>query len=106
MKIGDILLPEGPVTAYDTILRARLYDTFRPIVRKLNGIGSGSLNDAADNAASSPPTTGSYRHGDFVRNNNPTELGVVAAKYVLIGWVYVNLGTPGTWLESRTLTGN
>ena len=106
MKIGDVLLPEGPVSAYDLILRARLYDVLRPMVRKLNGIGSGSFTDAADNAAAAIPTTGTYRQGDFVANNNPTELGAVAAKYVLMGWVCVASGTPGTWRESRTLTGN
>lgn len=106
MRLGEPILPQGPESAYDAQLNRRLMDFFRPLVSKVNGIASGVLFHAGDNAATAAPTTGTYAQGDFVRNSNPTELGVALAKYVLIGWVCVASGTPGTWRESRTLTGN
>lgn len=54
----------------------------------------------------SAPTTGTWAQGDKCRNNTPTELGVVTQKYLIIGWCCTVSGTPGTWLNMRTLTGN
>lgn len=57
-------------------------------------------------AATAPPTGGQWVQGDMVRNSAPVEAGVVLAKYVIVGWICVATGTPGTWLQMRTLTGN
>lgn len=57
-------------------------------------------------ALASAPTTGLWGLGDEVRNSNPQELGTAGSKYVLRGWICVAAGTPGTWKEQRTLTGN
>lgn len=57
-------------------------------------------------SATAAPTTGPHNQGDFVRNSNPVEAGSVASKYVITGWVCTVAGTPGTWLECRSLTGN
>ena len=57
-------------------------------------------------ALTAAPTTGSYALGDFVRNSSPSELGSASSKYVIIGWICIASGSPGTFLECRCLTGN
>lgn len=44
--------------------------------------------------------------GDIRFNRNPSELGSSGSKYTILGWRCVSSGSPGTWLEMRTLTGN
>ena len=106
MKLQDPILPLGPESGFDRALTQRLYDILRPLILKLNGIGSWSYVHFADNAATAAPTTGTYRQGDIVRNSNPTEAGTALTKYVVLGWICTVSGTPGTWLDMRTLTGN
>jgi len=75
--------------------------------QQLNRLSSGSIS-ASTTATTAPPPPKSvtmYAQGDFIRNSNPTVLGTAGSRYVLIGWVCVAGGTPGTWVESRTLTG-
>ncbi len=59
-----------------------------------------------NNASTAAPTGGEYAQGDFVRNSAPTELGTGGSKYVILGWVCVAAGTPGTWVQARAATGN
>ena len=106
MKLGDTILPINPESDYDKQLNRKLFDYFRPLNNKVNGIASGVFAHSADNAATAAPTTGTYAQGDIVRNSNPTELGAATAKYVVIAFVCVAGGTPGTWLQMRVLTGN
>jgi hypothetical protein len=61
---------------------------------------------AAYNSATAAPTGNTWAAGDIVRNSAPAEAGVALSKYVVIGWICSVSGTPGTWLEMRTLTGN
>lgn len=49
------------------------------------------------------PAAGTLVHGDFVRNDAPTELGIDGSKYVVTGWTYT---ASDTWVENRFLTGN
>lgn len=56
--------------------------------------------------ATTAPTTGTHNLGDIVWNSAPAELGLASSQYVIIGWICTVVGTPGTWLEMRTLTGN
>lgn len=72
---------------------------------KLNGLASGAYS-ARDNQQTAAPTTGTWRQGDFVENSNKTELGSASSKYVIQGWDCVAGGSPGTWVQRRTLTGN
>lgn len=58
------------------------------------------------NAQTAAPTTGTHAAGDQVRNSAPVEAGIALSKYVVTGWICTVGGTPGTWLEMRTLTGN
>jgi len=52
------------------------------------------------------PTLGTYGKGKVVLNDNKTELGTSPNKYVIEGWECIVSGTPGTWIEKRSLTGN
>ena len=61
---------------------------------------------AAYNSATAAPTGNTWAKGDIVRNSAPAEAGVALSKYVIVGWICTVSGTPGTWLEMRTLTGN
>jgi len=73
----------------------------REVEKLQTGVIAGTIN--ADSAA---PTTGDWSVGDFIRNNAPAEAGTAGSKYVILGWVCSAAGSPGTWLEVRTLTGN
>lgn len=78
---------------------------YRQIAYQVNALSEGKAA-AFYGASTAAPTTGTWAQGDFVKNSNPTELGAVGSKYVLLGWICTAAGTPGTWLQSRTLTGN
>lgn len=71
----------------------------------LNLLTDGRLS-GTNNATTAAPTSGTYAQGDFVRNSAPTELGSAGSKYVVLGWLNVAGGTPGTFLPCRALTGN
>ena len=84
----------------------RQLDTlYRQIATQVNGVTEGQIA-AITNAATAAPTAGDYVQGDQVRNAAPTELGSPGSAYVVLGWVCVDSGNPGTWVEARALTGN
>lgn len=92
-------------TASERNLRIRLEEMLRDIANQLNNLTEGRIA-AITNSTTSFPTAGTYNQGDFVKNSVPTELGTAGNKYTLDGWRCVASGTPGTWVEVRTLTGN
>jgi hypothetical protein len=55
---------------------------------------------------SAAPTINGWTRGDRVWNTLPSELGTTGSKYVITGWICTVTGTPGTWLQIRSLTGN
>nr|UVX45940.1 MAG: hypothetical protein [Bacteriophage sp.] len=59
--------------------------------------------------ATSMPTTGTYRRGEFVKNTTPSILGEAGAKYVLKGWTRITDGNAHVlntdWVEERAPTG-
>lgn len=57
-------------------------------------------------SGTAPPVSGTWAQGDVLRNSAPVELGTAGSRYVLTGWICVASGTPGTWRELRSLTGN
>lgn len=75
------------------------------LAQQLNTLAEGGIY-AAHTAATAAPTTGTHYVGDQVRNSTPAEAGSGGSKYVVIGWVCVASGSPGTWLDMRVLTGN
>ena len=78
---------------------------YREVAQQVNGLSEGLIT-ASYTANTAAPTTGTWAKGDYVKNSAPAELGAASSKYVILGWVCTAAGTPGTWLQSRTLTGN
>lgn len=83
----------------------QLDSLYRQTATQLNQLSEGQVT-ATYNAATSAPTTGTYKQGDFIRNSEPTELGSAGSKYVVLGFICVASGEPGTWVQARALTGN
>lgn len=77
---------------------------FREHAIQINNLTEGRIA-AVTNATTAAPTSGPNQQGDFVRNSAPVELGSASSKYVILGWVCVASGTPGTWVQCRVLTG-
>lgn len=77
----------------------------REVAAQVNAISEGRIVGAYT-ARSAVPTTGTWAHGDVVRNSAPAEAGTAGSKYVVTGWICVAGGTPGTWVPMRSLTGN
>lgn len=78
---------------------------YRQIAQQVNGLSEGLIT-ASYTAQTAAPTSGTWSQGDFIKNKNPVEAGAASSKYIVLGWVCVASGTPGTWLQCRTLTGN
>lgn len=78
---------------------------YREIARQVNALSEGSIT-AVYNAASAAPTTGTWARGDQIRNGAPAELGTAGVKFVVTHWLCTEAGTPGTWVQARSLTGN
>ena len=97
--------PRLPVSESVGPLKARLYELFRLLSQQVNALSEGSI-DALHQAMTTAPTTGKWKQGDFITNSAPSELGTTGSKYVISGWLCVSSGEPGTWVQSRTLTGN
>lgn len=101
MKITlDFNLPEASAPHY----RTRLYDLLRQIAVQVNNLSDGLI--VASYSGTAAPTAGSHMVGDVIKNSAPAELGTAGSKYVILGWVCVISGTPGTWVQTRSLTGN
>ena len=96
-------LPTDPRLAPSTDVN--LIRLLRDIAKQVNGITEGQQY-AFHASMTAAPTTGSWAKGDFVLNSAPAEAGAAGSKYIIHGWRCTVAGTPGTWLEVRTLTGN
>lgn len=106
MKLNETpLLPVTPESAYDRALQAPLLDALRATAIKVNLLADEKMV-GKDNQRTAVPTTGTWQQGDRITNSTPTEAGTAGSKYVVLGWVCVASGTPGTWVQMRTLTGN
>lgn len=96
--------PRLPINGTPADLQRALSSLFREYSEQINGVSEGRI-DSFYNAASGPPTTGTHRRGDFIRNAAPEVLGTPGSRYTVHGWQCVVSGVPGTWVESRFLTG-
>lgn len=83
----------------------QLLSVLRDLGTRLDLLAQGHLAGVRGKATAAP-TTGTWAVGDVIRNSAPAEAGVALSKYVIYGWICTVAGTPGTWLELRTLTGN
>jgi hypothetical protein len=98
-------LPENPRLPtlggadYARSLYARLYELFRGIANQVNALSEGRVV-ATYNADTAPPASGEHAVGDFLRNSTPA----VTGGYIVIGWICVAAGSPGTWKECRCPT--
>jgi hypothetical protein len=90
----------------DTAQTRHLTTSWAALTTQLNQLSEGQVV-AATNAATAAPTGSAvnYNQGDFIRNSTPVVAGTAGSRYVVMGWVCVAAGAPGTWAESRTLTG-
>jgi len=89
--------------------RAVLNSYLIPVKQKLQGGNSGYANAKSNSRvvyAAAVPTSAVWAIGDTVINSIPTELGTVGSKYIIDKWICTVAGNPGTWIQSRTLTGN
>lgn len=91
------------VTFQGDLDKKRVTDLFAQAASQVNSLSEGRI-DATTNAQTAVPTTGTYKVGDYVKNNAPAELGAAASKYVILGWVC--LASPTTFVQCRALTGN
>lgn len=98
-------LNEAPQIGEGRIQAIRIVELFRDAAKMVNALSSGRFA-ALNQTGTAAPTSGTWAQGDFVANSNRTEAGTAGNKYVVMGWVCVSGGTPGTWVQSRTLTGN
>lgn len=46
-----------------------------------------------------------WARGSYLANPTPTVAGTAGSQYIIQGWMCTVSGTPGTWVECRTLTG-
>lgn len=76
----------------------------RDVARQVNGITEGH-GYAFHGAMTAAPTTGTWAISDVIKNSAPAVAGAIGSQYVVTGWICTVAGTPGTWLEMRTLTG-
>ena len=87
----------------------KLTDLFRDTGKQVNDLSEGRIS-AVTNAATSVPTTGTWKQGDWVRNSTPVEAGVATAKYVVTGWIRITSGSGNVlntdWVATRSATGN
>jgi hypothetical protein len=106
-------LPDNPTLpvipsnsdSYGRNLNFTLNKLLRDTSQQVNALAEGRIV-ATNNASTGTPTTGKYTQGDFIKNSQPVELGIALSKYIIIGWVCVVSGEPGTWVQCRFLTGN
>lgn len=81
-----------------------LTQIFPRFAMQLNNVSEGRIA-GSHNATEAPPVAGLYQAGDYLRNSKPVVLGAAGGQYVLKGWVCVQSGEPGTWVEDRGVTG-
>lgn len=86
-------------------LTRQLDSLYRQTATQVNLLAEGCIQ-AVTNAATAAPTAGEHFQGDRITNSAPSELGSPGSKYVVLGWICVASGTPGTWVQMRAPTGN
>jgi hypothetical protein len=96
-------LPENPPLPHTNDPAALLREAqrlFRLVNQQVNQLSDGRIA-AANNAMDFPPEGGTWAKGDKIPNRNPSVLGPEGATYIIEGWVCVESGSPGTWVERR-----
>ena len=91
---------------YERDLQLSLTRFMREVSQQVNLLSDGRIVARQSDSATPASTVISYAKGDFVWNNNPLEVTATASSYVVLGWVNVSAGSPGTWHEVRARTGD
>ncbi len=94
--------PEGSVTAGLTSWNRDI--TNGKVYLKDTGTGNTGWRPVSYYGTAAP-TSGTWRAGDMVFNSAPAVAGAGGSQYIIEGWSCTVAGTPGTWVERRTLTG-
>jgi hypothetical protein len=84
--------------------RSRIQDIVRQLQTAVNQMAECRI-DTHYLSATSAPSSGAYKRGDFVPNSAPSELGGGGSKYVITGWICTD-DSPLTFVACRSLTGN
>lgn len=103
-KLNELPTLPANVTQEVRVLYPALTKFMRETAQKVNQVSSG-VYAGFDGQGTAAPTTGTWAQGDFVRNSNPTVQGGGGSQYVVLGFICVAGGTPGTWAQFRGLTG-
>ena len=104
MAVPRLSLEQYLQKQYDEGLMREL---MRHVEDAINRLSEGRIYQHYNASASVPSgTAASYQIGDVVKNTTPTELGTAGSKYIVVSWICVAAGNPGTWREMRVLTGN
>jgi hypothetical protein len=85
--------------------KLKIFEIIREVESQLNRLSEGRI-DALHESRTAVPTTGTWARGDRIVNKEPSELGSAGSMYTIDGWTCTVGGTPGTWVERRSLTGN
>lgn len=103
-KISKLSISQNDFASFRKVIQ----DTLNNVIDQLNNISAGQLA-ATTNAFTGPPTSATavpYAQGDYVKNSAPTVLGTAGSQYVILGWVCVVPGSPGTWVPCEVKTGS
>lgn len=87
--------------------RSLMTELCRQLEDAVNRLSEGRIYQNYNAALAAPTgTTVAYQVGDKVWNLLPTELGTAGSMYLVVGFICIGAGAPGTWREMRVLTGN
>lgn len=105
MKLSpDIRIPDVSVGAAVTAIR----DEFRRHATQVNLVSEGRIDGHYNARSVIPAGPGKVLDKVWrtVEQGASVEEGAAGSKYVVVGYICVLSGDPGTWREMRVLTGN
>jgi hypothetical protein len=108
MRLSEPQLPATGATGILANVIVALNKYLKQVQVQVNGNADGKIS-AATSASNGPPPANSitvYAAGDFIRNNAPSQTGTAGSMYVILGWLCIAPGKPGTWVACRCATGN
>lgn len=106
MAVPKLNLEQFVQEKYDPALFREMMRAIEDSINRLSEGRAYQISNAASSAPSASGDNDAYSVGDFVKNNDPQELGTAGSKYVVLGFLCLADGTPGVWRDVRVLTGN
>jgi hypothetical protein len=108
MRLPTPQLPATGATGVLANVIVAISNYLKLVQAQVNANSDGKIAGATS-AANGPPPANSkttYAQGDFIRSTVPSQTGTAGTEYVIIGWICIAPGTPGTWVACRCATGN